>query len=175
LGEGLGAGAGVGAGEHTWVGIGLGDGSGAGVTDGTGDGTGAGEAAGVGDGTGVGARDGDGMGAGDAAGVGAGDGAGVCAGADRLRADTVAARGLAAWWWPVSAASATPVAETMRAAADNPTHDARLRKVLMRISSPGRLVTPAAAIGTYEKPAWLHRARHGRRRAGVRSGAPGPP
>jgi hypothetical protein len=120
LGEGLGAGAAVGAGEHAGVGTGLGDGSGAGAADGTGDGTGAGEATGVGDGTGVGA--------GDAVGVGAGDGAGV--GAGRRRAGAVAACGLATWW-PVSAASATPVAEMTRAAADNPTHDARLRNVLM--------------------------------------------
>jgi hypothetical protein len=130
LGEGLGAGAAVGAGEHTGVGTALGDGSGAGAAEGTGDGTGAGEATGVGDGTGVGAGDAVGVGAG-APGVGAGDGAGVCAGAGRRRAATVAACGLATWWRPVSAASATPVAEMTRAAADNPTHDARLRNVLM--------------------------------------------
>jgi hypothetical protein len=123
VGEGLGAGAAVGAGEHTGVGTGLGDGSGVGAADGTGDGTGAGEATGVGDGTGVGAGDADGVG------TGAGDGAGV--GAGRRRAGAVAACGLATWSRPVSAASATPVAEMTRAAADNPTHDARLRNVLM--------------------------------------------
>jgi hypothetical protein len=125
MGEGLGAGAAVGAGEHTGVGTGLGDGSGVGAADGTGDGTGAGEATGVGDGTGVGAGDADGVGTG----AGAGDGAGV--GAGRRRAGAVAACGLATWSRPVSAASATPVAEMTRAAADNPTHDARLRNVLM--------------------------------------------
>jgi len=119
VGEGLGADAAAGAGEHTGVGTGLGDGSGAGAADGTG----AGEATGVGDGTGVGAGDADGVG------TGAGDGAGV--GAGRRRAGAVAACGLATWSRPVSAASATPVAEMTRAAADNPTHDARLRNVLM--------------------------------------------
>ena len=153
LGEGVGEGTGAGAGEDTGVGVAQGDGFGVG----TGDGTGLGEAAGVGDGTGVGAGDGTGVDAGDGVGASEGEGAGVGVGAERRRADAVAARGPGSWWWPVPAASATPVPEMTRAAAGNPIHDARLRKNLMLTSSPDRLVPPVAAVGTNEEWARLHR------------------
>jgi hypothetical protein len=154
------------------VGDATGVGSGQGDAFGVGDGTGAGEA--EGDGTGEGTGEAEGDGTGEGTGEAEGDGTGVRAGAGRRCEEKAAARGLGAWWCPVSAASATPVAEMTRTAAGNPTHDTRLRNTLMLTSSPGRLATPAAAVSTCAEPEWLHRAQPYRRRAGVRSGWPGP-
>jgi hypothetical protein len=126
LGEGLGDGTGAGVGEDAEVGIGLGDGFGWGAD---GDDIGLGDATGAGDATGLGAGDGTGLGAGDGTGLGAG----------RRRADTVTARCLMPWWWPIPAARATPVPETTSAATGSPIHRARLRNASMLTSSVGRL------------------------------------